>query len=157
MKLKFLFVEELDFIGNIVIIFISWVLGFISNLAIEAFKKRKNPRELDSSVTSEISSAAKDTIEASRSIVVMLDERLASERVYFDEQIEKSKKDCEEKIKEMQLRYERELYQVRINGEQEKYELSKQIDQLKKDKTHLQEQVSSLEARLSKYESLEHK
>jgi len=157
MKLKLLLAEEIDFVSNIIVIFISWVLGFISNLAVETLKKRKHPKELESFVASEISSAAKDTIEASHSVITMLDERLASERKYFDEQIEKSKKICEEQIKEMQLRYERELYEVKIRGEQEKYELSKQIDQLKKDKTHLQTQVSDLETRLSKYESAEHK
>jgi len=155
--LKLLLAEEIDFVSNIIVIFISWVLGFISNLAVETLKKRKHPKELESFVASEISSAAKDTIEASHSVITMLDERLASERKYFDEQIEKSKKICEEQIKEMQLRYERELYEVKIRGEQEKYELSKQIDQLKKDKTHLQTQVSDLETRLSKYESAEHK
>lgn len=157
MKLKILFAEEVGFLANIIVIFISWVLGFISNLAVEFLKKKKHPKELESSITSEISSAAKDTIEASHSVINMLDERLASERRYFDEQIEKSKKLCEEKIAEMQVRYEKELYEVKIRGEQEKFELSKQIDQLKKDKTHLQDQVSDLETRLSKYENTEHK
>lgn len=157
MKLSILLAEELSLARDIILVLVSSLIGFFSNAVIEVIKKRKHPKELESSVTSEISSAAKDTIEASHSVINMLDERLASERKYFDEQIEESKKICEEQIKEMQLRYERELYEVKIRGEQEKFELSKQIDQLKKDKTHLQTQVSDLETRLSKYESAEHK
>ena len=157
MKLSILLAEELSLARDIILVLVSSLIGFFSNAVIEVIKKRKNPREVESLVTSQISSAAKEAVETQHSVITMLDERLASERVYFEEQLEKYKKTFEESILEMQIKYEKELYAVKISGEQEKFKLSRQIDQLQKDKIHLQAQVSDLEARLSKYDGIEHK
>lgn len=137
---------------NIIISILSGLFGFFSSIAIEWYKKRKNPKEMDASISGTINSAAKENVETAQSLVELLDQRLAKERIYYEDQIARSKISCEEKIMELKTNYDRALFNVQIKGEQEKFELSKEIDQLKRDKVSLQFQVTDLQTRLGKYE-----
>lgn len=148
---------------NILISLASGLLGFASSLFVEWFKKRKNPKEVETDISYKINTAAKDNVATAQSVIDILDDRLSKERVYYEEQIDRSKHSSDDKILELKEYYENKilelkkyydkaLFDVQIKGEQEKFELSKEIEQLKLDKVFLQSQVSDLQTRLGKYE-----
>lgn len=140
-------------IKNILTAIISGVVGYASSLLVEVYKKKRNPRELESEVVTKINSAASENIQTAKELVDLLDERLKKEREYFEGEILRSKQQCDEKILELKKNYDRALYDVQIKGEQEKFELMRKIKKLEVDKEDLQTQVTELKDRLKKYES----
>jgi hypothetical protein len=109
----------------------SGLFGFLSSVFIEWFKKRKNPKEVETDISYKINTAAKDNVATAQSVIDILDDRLAKERVYYEDQIGRSKHSCEDKILELKNYYEsqivelkkhydRALFDVQIKGEQER-------------------------------------
>jgi hypothetical protein len=128
-------------------------IGFLSSFAIEWYKKRRNPKEVDTEISTKLVISAKDNVEIAQNVIDLLEERLKSEREYYDSKINQSKTDCEEQIMRLKNNYDKALYEVQKKNEDEKKELSDKIDQLQLDKQNLQKEVAELRERLKQYEN----
>lgn len=140
------------FISNI----IFGLVGFFSSILIEAYKKRKVPKNQEE-IVSQINLAASDNIRTAQDLLDVVEDIRKKERIYFLEQIDRSQKESEEKIDKVTMEYNTALDLVRKKAEDEKLELMRKIDQLEKDKENLQIEVKKLKLILSKYEGSEHK
>lgn len=135
------------FISNLVF----GLVGFLSSIIIEAYKKRKVPKNQEE-IVSQINLAASDNIRTAQDLLDVVEDIRKKERIYFLEQIDRSQKESEEKINKVTMDYNSALEDVRKKAEQEKMELMEKIHRLEKDKENLQIEVKELKARISKYE-----
>lgn len=138
------FKEIPDDVRNTLTGFLYGLLGFISSMAVEWYKKRKSPKELTAEIDSKIVSSAKENVEIAQNVIDLLEERLKGERQYYDSKIEQSKLDCEEKILKLKENYDKALLRVQEKNDKEKESFQKKIHQLEIDKEYLQKQVSEL-------------
>lgn len=129
------------------------VLGFLSSFAIEWYKKRRNPKEVDADVSNKLVTSAKDNVEIAQNVIDLLEDRLKSEREYYDSKIAQSKMDCEDQILRLKTSYDKALFEVQKKNDAEKKELSDKIEKLQVDKQNLQIEVDEFRERLKKYES----
>ena len=129
--------------------------GFLGSLIIEWYKKRRHPKEINSDALEKINEAAQKNVESARTVIELLEDRLAEERSYNDSQIYKSRRECEDKIVVLQDRYKEEIEKLRKEVNETKEEnvsLKSKITELTKDNEKLVIQVFDLTERLKKYE-----
>lgn len=147
------FKEIPDDVRNTVTGLLYALIGFLSSLTIEWYKKRKSLKEVDASVSNSLVNSAKENVEIAQNVIDLLENRLQSERTYYDTKIDQSKADCEEQIIRLKENYDKALFEVQRKNDDEKKILSDKIDQLQIDKKTLQKEVDELRERLRKYEN----
>jgi DNA-binding protein H-NS len=139
------------------------VIALLGSVLIEWYKKRKTKKEeliidRDSSAdfAGKINKAALDNIQATQTIIDLLEERIQKERIYFTDLLDKSKADCLHQIEEMKVGYDsiiellksdNEALNIKINKySKENLDLSVQV-------AKQETQITELKRRLSKYEN----
>ncbi len=131
-------------------------IGFLSSYFIEAYKKRKSPKEQDSIAFKNITDAANDSVVTQKTVIDMLDDRLTKDRIYYNDLIDRSKKDCEQKIMSMKDLYDgiiQDLQGQILKGMEENLTLGRSVRELTQNKNELERKVEDLTAKLLKYET----
>ena len=131
-------------------------LGYLSTFAIEWYKKRRNPKEVEVELSEKINQAASENVATTQKVIDILDARLISERVYYDDLIRRGKEDCQNQILRMKEEYDEIIEDLQtkiIRGTAENAELNRQVVNLTNDKNVLQQEVIDLKVRLKKYEN----
>lgn len=128
---------------------LAGILGFLASLAIEWYKKKKNPEEVESNIIKNLTSSANDSIVTYQKVVDMLDDRMVKEKDYFNGEIERSKSECESKISEMKVNYD----QIIKDLERKNTTLNEKVITLTREKNILQVEVVELRNTLLRYEN----
>lgn len=146
---------------------IGSIIGFFASFIIEWYKKKKNPRIMDADLTAQLTTAAKENVATTQTIVDILEGRLKKEREYYEElinrsnkdfanQIAKTKEDHDQEILKLKTAHEKQTDELQvkvINWTAENAELKRQVINLTTDKDTLQKQVIDLQTRLQTYEN----